>query len=104
LERWNKIGDKLLVGKTDHTIRLATSIARNYIDGFPQPGRTVQEDFVQQLPAAVDLGHVGAVFNRIDKTSTSASGEETLKWQDDARIAQLFVGLSASVGYPSRPR
>ena len=67
MERWNKIGDKLLVGKTDHTIRLATSIARNYIDGFPQPGSTVQEDFVQQLPASVDLGHVGAVFNRIDK-------------------------------------
>jgi len=39
LKRWNNIGDKLLVGKTDH--KLATSIARNYIDGFTQPGRTV---------------------------------------------------------------
>ena len=103
LERWNNISDKLLVAKTDH--RLATCIARNYINGFTQPGTTVREDFAHQLPAAVDLERVGAVFNRVDTMQITLARvgfemhrAKRLKLQTDAGIAQLLLGLSTSFG------
>jgi hypothetical protein len=51
------------------------------------------------------LKRVGAVFNRVDKMHITLAHIESemhrakrLKRQDDAMIAQLLVGLSASVG------
>jgi hypothetical protein len=104
LERWNTISDKLLVAKTDH--RLATCLARNYINGFAQPGSTsVREDFAHQLPAAVDLERVGAVFNRVDTMQITLARvgfemhrAKRLKLQTDAGIARLLLGFSTSFG------
>ena len=100
-EKWNSVGEKLLVGRMEHN--LATTIVKSYITGIAQPGRIVQDDPFQQQPdTAVDLGRVGALFNRVDSVNSTLSRMDfemhrakRVKMQTNAEIAQLLLGLSA---------
>ena len=99
-EKWNSVGEKLLVGRMEHN--LATTIVKSYITGIAQPGRIVQDDPFQQQPDTVDLGRVGALFNRVDSVNTTLSRMDfemhrakRVKMQTNAEIAQLLLGLSA---------
>lgn len=99
-DKWNIVGEKLLVGRMEHN--LATTIVKNYITGIAQPGEIVQDDFFQQQPDTVDLGRVGAIFNRVDSVNTTLTRMDfemhrakRVKTQTNAEIAQLLLGLSA---------
>ena len=99
-EKWNSVGEKLLVGRLEHN--MATTIVKSYITDIAQPGIVQDDPFQQQPDTAVDLGRVGALFNRVDSVNSTLSRMDfemqrakRVKMQTNAEIAQLLLGLSA---------